>query len=444
MYLFQRMSVMRAILWSIVGAFLLLPKGVMVDLPMIPPLDKETIPNLAIFFVCLFILGKRVPLFPKTGSARGLMLIYIISPFITALLNSDPVIIGPAYIKGMNSYDALSAVIRQFLFVLPFMLGLHFFKSDKALEEMLTVLVIAGIWYSIPMLFEMRMSPQLNVWIYGYFPHSFQQQMRGDGFRPVVFIGHGLWVAFFALTALISAVAFWQIKKSPLRKFSSGMVAGYLAVVLILCKSMASLVYAFVLFILVKFIRPKNQMFIAVIMVVLSLSYPLTRGLGWFPVQQISELAESVNERRAESLTFRFHHEDMLLNKTEHRPFFGWGTWGRNRIYDLTTGKDISVTDGRWIIVFSQFGWMGLIAEFGLLALPVFRSRKTIRFLKSRREIVVMAAFTLILAIGILDLLPNNTMTPLTWLMAGALLGRTQQIEIERKDQKNLELQKVT
>jgi len=435
---------MRAILWSILGAFLLLPKGVMVDLPMIPPLDKESIPNLAAFFVCHFVLGKRVPLLPKIGKARVLMFVYIISPFITALLNSDPVITGPFYIKGMNSYDALSAVIRQFLFVLPFMLGLQFFKSEKALEGILMVLAIAGLWYSIPMLFEMRMSPQLNVWVYGYFPHSFQQQMRGDGFRPVVFIGHGLWVAFFALTALVSAITFWKIKKSPMRQFSSGMVVAYLTVVLVLCKSMASLVYAVFLALLVKFVKPKFQLRIATIMVLVALTYPLTRGLDLFPVQQISELAESISERRAESLIFRFHHEDMLLNKMEDRPFFGWGSWGRNRVYDPITGKDMSVTDGRWIIVYSQYGWMGLIAEFGLLALPVFRSRKMIRYLKSRREVVVMAAFSLILAIGILDLLPNNTMTPMTWLMAGALLARTQQIELEQKKSKALSYKKDT
>jgi len=430
------MPIMRAILWSIVGAFLLLPKGTMVDLPMIPPLDKITMPNMAVFFVCLFVLGKRVPLLPKVGKARGLMLIYIISPFITALLNSDPVITGPAYIKGMNSYDALSAVIRQFLFVLPFLLGLQFFKSEKALEEILMVLAVAGLWYSIPMLFEMRMSPQLHVWVYGYFPHSFLQQMRGDGFRPVVFIGHGLWVSFFAMTALVSAVTFWQIKRSPLRQFSSGMVVAYLAILVVLCKSLASLLYAGFLALLVKFIKPGFQVRIATIMVLVAITYPLTRGMGWFPVQQISNLASSVSERRAESFNVRVHNEDMLLDKTKTRPWFGWGTWGRNRIYDLTTGKDITVTDGRWIIVFSQFGWMGLIAEFGLLALPVFRSRKMIRFLKSRREVVVMAGFTLILAIGILDLLPNNTMTPITWLMAGALLGRTQQIETDRKNKK--------
>ncbi len=208
------MPAVRATLWSILGAYLLLPKGTEVDLPMLPPMDKESLPNLAAFFVCRIVLGKRVPLLPRYGAAHALMLVYIVSPFITALLNTDPVVAGSTYIPGMNLYDALSAVIRQFLFILPFLLGLQFFKSVKDIEAMLMVLVVAGLWYSLPMLFEVRMSPQLHTWLYGYFPHSFVQQMREGGFRPVVFIGHGLLVAFFAMTAVVAAAAFTRIQIS--------------------------------------------------------------------------------------------------------------------------------------------------------------------------------------------------------------------------------------
>jgi hypothetical protein len=427
------MPVVRATLWSILGAYLLLPVGTKVDLPMIPPLDKVTVPNLAAFFVCRMVLGKRVSLFPKQAKARGLLMIYIASPFMTALLNGDPVVSGPLYIAGMDYHDALSAVIRQLLFILPFLLGLQFFRTEKSLEEMLMVLVVAGLWYSLPMLFEVRLSPQLHTWIYGYFPHSFLQQMRDGGFRPVVFMGHGLWVAFFTMTALVSAVAFWRIRRSPVRQLSSGIVVAYLTIVLVLCKSMASLVYAVFLAFWIKFVKPGFQVRLAMVMVLIALSYPLTRGLGWFPVQQISDLAASVSVDRAKSLDFRMRNEDMLLHKANQRPLFGWGTWGRNRIYDPTTGRDISVTDGRWIQVIGQFGWVGLLAEFGLLALPVIRSAKLLRYTESRREAIILAAVSLILSISLLDLLPNNTMSPFTWLMAGALLARVESLKIQRQ-----------
>ena len=74
------------------------------------------------------------------------------------------------------------------------------------------MLIVAGLCYSVPMLFEVRMSPQLHTWIYGYFPHSFVQQMREGGFRPVVFLGHGLLTAFFIMSAAVAAAAFWQTR----------------------------------------------------------------------------------------------------------------------------------------------------------------------------------------------------------------------------------------
>jgi len=358
------------------------------------------------------------------------MLIYIISPFITAILNADPIVAGPTFIEGMKVYDALSAVIRQSLFILPFLLGLQFFRQGTDLEQLLLILVIASMWYSLPMLFEVRMSPQLHAWIYGYFPHSFGQQMRDGGFRPVVFIGHGLWVAFFIMTAVVAAAAFTHIRNS-IGQFSSGVVTSYLMVVLLLCKSMASVVYAGTLVTVVFLCRPKTQVRLAVIMVSIALTYPLARGAGWFPVQEISELSRAVSEARAESFDFRMRNEDMLLDKANLRPWFGWGTWGRNRIYDPRSGKDLSVTDGRWIQVIGSFGWIGLLAEFGLLALPVFSCSKALRYIKSRREAVIMAAVTLLLGINVLDLLPNNTMTPWTWLMAGALLSRAESLKFD-------------
>src|SRR5262245_19095250 len=126
----------------------------------------------------------------------------LISPFITAQLNSDPIQIGTTSLPGIGQYDAFSAVVAQFIFFLPFLLGRQILHSSADTHEVLQVLVVAGLFYSLAILFEIRMSPQLYTWIYGYFPHSFAQQMRDGGFRPVVFIGHGLVVAFFAMATV--------------------------------------------------------------------------------------------------------------------------------------------------------------------------------------------------------------------------------------------------
>ncbi|WP_404361156.1 hypothetical protein [Methylotuvimicrobium sp. KM1] len=432
--IYQRMSVGRATLWAILAPYLLLPARLSVDLPLIPPLDKSTIPNLAAYLACLFFKGKHVTLLPKDRMARWLIIIYVASPFITALNNPEPIIAGPIFIKGMALYDALSDVIRQLLFVLPFWLGFAFLRSAKDHEDLLMIVAFAGLLYSLPMFFEVRMSPQLHTWIYGYFPHSFAQQMRDGGFRPVVFMGHGLLVAFFTMTSVIAATALWRIHRK-VGFFSGGQATLYLMVLLVFCKSMASLLYALALAPLAAFAKPKNQVRIASAMVLVALIYPALRGWDLFPSEMIHEIATSYSAERAQSYDFRIKNEDMLLDKANQRPYFGWGSWGRNRIYDPVTGRDLSVTDGRWVIVIGQYGWIGLFAEFGLLALTILRCARTLRYCTSKRESIILGSIALILGINLLDLIPNNTMIPWTWLVAGALLGRYEQVFYKQRSQ---------
>jgi hypothetical protein len=78
-------------------------------------------------------------------------------------------------------------------------------------------------------------------------------------------------------------------------------------------------------------------------------------------------------------------------------------------------------------------GWLGYIAEFGLTALPL---------LALAREVLVRgavisrttAALALILAANMVDLLPNATHIPFTWLMAGALMGEAERMASLRRD----------
>ena len=109
-------------------------------------------------------------------------------------------------------------------------------KTDT--EEILRVLVIAGVVYSVPALFEIRFSPQLHTWLYGYFPQEFgfSQEVRGGGFRPVVFMGHGLLVAFIFCTTAIAAAAFWTTGTRLTRmRLPPGGITTYLSCVLVLC-----------------------------------------------------------------------------------------------------------------------------------------------------------------------------------------------------------------
>jgi hypothetical protein len=286
-------------------------------------------------------------------------------------------------------------------------------------------LVIAGLVYSLPILFETRFSPQLNSWIYGYFPSDFLQQMRDGGFRPMVFMGHGLAVAFFAMTTVVAAAACWRTQVNVGRLSPAGVTA-FLGMILLLCKSGAALVYGVTLMPVVRWTTPRLQLRIALALVTIALLYPALRIADLVPTKYMVDLAESISAERASSLGFRFDQEQLLLTHASERFLFGWGRFGRSRVYDAESGRDISFTDGRWIITLGQFGLFGFIAEFGLLALPVFRAASALRFTESSRDGVLLGALALILAINVVDLLPNSGLLPWTWLLAGALLGRAE------------------
>jgi hypothetical protein len=84
------------------------------------------------------------------------------------------------------------------------------------------------------------------------------------------------------------------------------------------------------------------------------------------------------------------------------------------------------VTDGRWVITLGQFGLFGFVSEFGLLAMGVLSAAAALKFAQSKNEMIFLAALSLLVAINILDLLPNSGLEPWTWLMSGALLGRAE------------------
>jgi hypothetical protein len=389
---------------------------------MIPQFDKSSIPSLCALFACVLILGRKLKPLRRFGLAEILLLGMLFGPVITSLYNTDSVVVGGRLLPGVGLYDGLSAFIGQTVVLIPFFLGRALFREERDIRLLLMALASAAALYSVPALIEVRLSPQLHIWVYGYFPHDFVQQIRDGGFRPVVFLGHGLMVAFFFSTALLASV---YLGNAGIRVFrvSANLIAIWLALVLLLCKTLGATIYAIVLMPLVKWTSAKTQIRVALILVTIAFTYPILRTLDLVPTTAILQSAQLVSAERAESLRTRFEQEEKLLARAHERFWFGWGRYGRNRIYDRY-GKDVSITDGYWIIVLGQFGFIGFIAEFGLLFLPVFTTYSFYR----RRSIVssASAVLALILGVSMLDLLPNASIRPWTWLLVGALLGRTE------------------
>jgi len=92
------------------------------------------------------------------------------------------------------------------------------------------------------MLFEIRFSPQLHYWFYGYYSGGFTTEMRAGGFRTVVFIGNGLVVALYVVTTAVVAAALWRVRVR-IQRLPPGGVTAYLSALLILCKTAGALIY---------------------------------------------------------------------------------------------------------------------------------------------------------------------------------------------------------
>ena len=420
--LYRRMPLERAVIWSILGPYLFLPPVVAIDFPLIPQLDKVSIPNASAFLILTLMLGHRIPLLPRSGLAKVLVVLFLATPVASVLTNGDAIYFVSTFLPGLRTHDTIATIISQLITLTPFLLGRRFLASETAPRELLVALVAAGLLYSIPMLIEIRLSPQLNTWIYGFFQHDFSQMMRGGGFRPIVFLYHGLWVAFLTFMTAVAAAALWRWPPRPGEGARYFLATGWLALLLLLCKSAAALLYGLAAIPMARFMGIRGQIRVAALLGLVAISYPLLRGAGLVPVEGIVAQASAVSPERGRSVAFRFQNEEALLDHAAQRPFFGWGPWGRNQLYDAF-GKMISVTDGRWIIVIGMFGWSGYLAEFGLLALPLFLLAR--RSLGAGAETIPphAAPLALILGFNLLDMLPNATLIPFTWLIAGALLG---------------------
>lgn len=480
--LFRRLPLPQALAWSIVAGYLLLPIRTGWNFPMVPAIDKNLVLSVSAAIMALIaarqerlmsalprppglvVAGPSAPWHSTGGleDARGasfgraprwmpqgrpgpvmadaaespqpvayplgrrivigLLLLAVLVPFATVLANLEPLSWGPRTLPGLRPYDGVSAVSSMLVRALPFIMAMMFLATPERHGILLKVLATAGVGYAALALIEVRLSPQLNIWVYGFFPHSWLQHVR-DGFRPVVFMQHGLWLGIFLATATLAACTLWQ-QAIRERIGTAGWLWGALWIggVLVLSRNFGATFLVLVIAPVIVMTRLRTQVVVAAVVAASVLSYPMLRGAGLVPTDAILSGFSRISPDRADSLGVRITNENRLLAHANEKPLTGWGGWGRNRVYD-DRGRDISITDGAWIITLGTYGWLGYIAQFGLLALP------TILIALRRREVVTTATagLMLIMCVNLVDLLPNATSTPLTWLIGGAIAGRVLQ-----------------
>lgn len=437
--IFKRYSLDQSVilLFLVPYLFLPVPHGELtpVKLPLLPPLDKDAVP----VFVALGLLYMnkiKLDYLPRFRWSLMFCLAFLLSPFMTVFANKDPLVFPNNVIPGLKFTEALSLFVGVYIKIyVPFIIGFSLLNTNKAHEELIKLLFILGLIYSLIMVYEVRMSPQLHRIVYGYFPHEWIQQVRAGGFRPVAFLGHGLLVALYGCLMTISAFILWR-NRHEVMKGKGLFIVIYFIVVLILCKTYSAVIYFLAFLAVTLFLGMRMRLTVISVVGIVLLLYPAVRSL--LPLSEITEFFMDLNPERAGSLQYRFDHEDHLLDKANERPLFGWGTWGRNRIYDPFTGKDLSVTDGAWILTYGIFGWLGYIGSIGLLVYPVLALKRTLNDKNEKDFSSYTVGLAIILMIFMIDQIPNASLCHLSYLIAGAVLGRAKQLA-ENKSAKSIE-----
>ena len=429
--LFRRLPAAQALAVSVVGGYLLLPTEPNYNLPLLPAYGK----NLAAVLPALvmaFVLSRPGPRgappaaacrpgwIPRSPLVRVCLAAILAGACMTVLTNGDALAYPLQTLPGLRPYDAAASILSVLTALLPFLLARKFLARSEDHATLLAVLAVAALAYTLPALWEVRMSPRLNAEIYGFFAHDWRQHLRAGGYRPVVFLEHGLRLGLFLAIGILAMGVTLRLVRDRRRAMAVGGLVWLLAT-LVLSKNLTAFVTVMLLLPVVLALRERTQLLVAAVIAGTVLVYPMMRATGLVPVHSVTNaIATFADSQRLGSLTYRLINEDILLEKANERPLFGWGGWGRARVYD-ERGRDVSTTDGAWIIEFGENGWIGYLARFGLLVAPVL-----LLAFRRRDAAITMATsgLAVVLAANLLDLLPNSGLTPITWLMAGALAGR--------------------
>jgi hypothetical protein len=327
-------------------------------------------------------------------------------------------------VNGYGAWDAFNQSINSALgWTAPYFLGRVYLGDLAGLRDLAIGFVFGSLVYVPLCLFEIRMSPQLKYLVYGT-QGVFAQMVRAGGYRPQVFMSHGLMLSFWMG---MSAVAAWWLWRSRAVSRIGRVPIKWAALVLlgttVLCKSTGALVFTGVGILLYPTSRWLRTSLPVIALLAIPPAYCMLRVNGWSGADLVSSASELFSSARGESLDFRVRNEDALIDRAIRKPLFGWGRWGASRVRDAE-GRDVSVTDGLWIIVLGYDGTLALLCLALAMSLPV-----ALLLMMSppqawtRASLAPAGALALALAFAWIDCIPNSMLTPLSLLGGGGLTG---------------------
>jgi len=419
-YFFRIYPTRKAILISLIGGILFLPKRVEFSLPLIPNYDSYTAITYAILIGLLLYDTKWLTRLEPWWLDIP-MLIWCFTP-LSASLHND-----------LGFYDGINeSMTSVWLYGFPYLFGRVYFNNLDHLRDLALAIVKGALIYVPFCIWEGLMSPRLHINIYGYSAHTsgIRQAMRLGGYRPIVFMSHGLELGLFITTATLIAVWLWQSK--AVREIW-GIDPIYIVFILVLtlfwCRSTGAIALFFYGLIILGFAKWRKSNLPLLILTVAIVIYLYTVVQGIFDKISILEfLSNFVPSERIQSLEFRLDEETVLAAKAREEYWFGWGGWKRNRVFEENFEgifEDISVTDSMWILAFGSRGVFGITSLTLSLLLPplVFTYFRHSPRTWLYPRVGAAAALSALLPLFMFDNLLNNFVTAIGWVICGGVTG---------------------
>ena len=345
----------RAVIFVVIAGVLVLPMA-SYNWPGIPAYDKTTAIALGLLVARAFSVKASAYRLRSSWYDVPVLLWCTLVPLVSALSNS------------LGIYDGISAMVTNYLGIgVFFWAGRKYFGDSHSLRVLTTGIMLGGAFYIPLVFFEARMSPQLSNIVYGFFAHSWIQHLRFGGFRPIVFMQHGLMVAFWMAAA--TTVTYWMWLTRQIREIwrvPAGIVFVLLVIATLLSRSVGGWLFlaAGVLSFSWYHHTRSTRLFLLVLLCVPL--YIWFRLSGIISIDQIRPLFAAVlDEERVSSLVVRLRQEELFGLRALERPLFGWGGYGRGWPRDPVTGRlVIAFVDARWVILLSNRGMFGLVTVF--------------------------------------------------------------------------------
>lgn len=401
----------RAVLTAFLLGWFLLPCKTQFKVEMLPAYDKVSAIGL-LTLACALIADPQSFLRVRPRWYDIPMLVFCCGVFVTSVMN------------GLGEYDGGSAVLGRVVPVgFPYILGRVYFGEVRYLREILIGLGVAAICLLPFLWYEMRMAPMLHYHVYGI---SLYSTMRYGLWRPSVFLYNGLILGMWLTILSMVMVTIWRY--TVVRRFwliPVGWATAVFVVTTFACVSTGALVLLVLgLAALFAIWRLGWGRAVVIALALMPLFYISVRATGSWSGDIVVETSRDLfGEDRAGSLLTRIVNEDALSERAWLRPVWGWGGWGRNRVRD-EQGRDISLTDGYWIIVFGVSGLVGLVSYLAMVTIPPIKAAMMLhgRMWRSRRYAPVVC-FAIVIPLWTMDNLLNAMVSPVLLLILGGMAG---------------------